>query len=287
MDFDEESVAIYQREFDFDSLFDFPLCGNIVDVLIRNEDYKPPADRRGMTAIAGPLRSTGPEVIGVLDTDYKYNNANRLITLVDNHDLEKRLMNWALAYSGGDRTRAAGLVTYVLTFQFTTRGIPQVYYGTEVGLEGERSEGGDHFLRREMPWEKIDPHTHEPFAVFQLEKMIYHHLRKLIALRRDNEALTFGYLFTLHSCFDLYAFMREYRGNTIIVVMNNSVDPVSRSLVVNIHENPNAPARIKENLLRRKTLVNVFSRDEKIVCSEDCKIVFKVGGKEARVFKLV
>lgn len=82
----------------------------------------------------------------------------------------------------GDRMKAAALVKYVLTFQFTTRGIPQVYYGTEAGLEGEWSEGGDHFLRREMPWEKIDPHTHEPFPVYRAEKMIYDHLRKLIAL---------------------------------------------------------------------------------------------------------
>lgn len=287
MDFDEESVAVYQREFDFDSLFDFPLCGNIVDVLIRNEDYKRPSDRRGMTAIAGPLRGAGTEVIGVLDTDYKYNNANRLVTLVDNHDLEKRLMSWALAYSGGDRIRAANLVTYVLTFQFTTRGIPQVYYGTEVGLEGERGEGGDQFLRREMAWEKIDPHTQEPFPKHRAEKTIYHHLRELIALRRENEALTFGYLFTLHSCFDLYAFMREHRGNTIIVVMNNSVDPGTRGLVVDIHENPNVPARIKENLYSRKTLINVFNQSERVVCSEDCKIVFHVGGKEAKVFKLI
>lgn len=38
-------MASYQREHDFDSLFDFPLQRNIIEVLIMDESNKPPAGR--------------------------------------------------------------------------------------------------------------------------------------------------------------------------------------------------------------------------------------------------
>lgn len=45
LEFEEEAVASYQREHDFDSLFDFPLQRNIIEVLIMDESNKPPAGR--------------------------------------------------------------------------------------------------------------------------------------------------------------------------------------------------------------------------------------------------
>lgn len=81
--------------------------------------------------------------------------------------------------------------------------------------------------------------------------------------------------------------MREYRGNIIIVVMNNSKEPAGRRLVVDIGKNPDVPVRIKENIKRRRMLVNIFAPGEKVSCSEECKIIFFVGGKEAKIFKMV
>lgn len=287
LDFDADSVAKYQREFDFDSLFDFPLCGNIIDVMIKNEDYKPPEQRRGMTAIAGPRHSDLPEVSGVLDTDRKYNNANRLVTLVDNHDLEKRIMSWAVCYAGGDRNKAASLVVFVLSFLFTTRGIPQVYYGTEIGMEGDSKEGGDAYLRRDMSWEKIDPHTQEPYPGCVVESYIYHKLRRLIKIRLKNEALQYGYLFTLYSDFESYVYMREFRGNTIIVALNNRTDQAERIINVEVAINPNIPQRIKNNLANRGVLVNLMDEQEKFQYRSPGNLKIKVKGKQALILKLL
>ncbi|OPX84565.1 MAG: Cyclomaltodextrinase [Pelotomaculum sp. PtaB.Bin117] len=285
LDFDADSVAQYQREYDFDSLFDFPLCGNIIDVMIRNEDNKPPEHRKGMGAIAGPRVAAAPETAGVLDTDWKYNNANRLVTLVDNHDLEKRVMSWAVHYANGDRREAAKLVVYVLSFLLTTRGIPQIYYGTEIGLEGNRQAGGDACLRLDMPWEKIDPSTLEPFPGYYVESFIYRNLRKLIKIRRENEALQYGYLFTLYSSFDIYVYMREFRGNTIIVGLNNS--NAGKSVNVNIAANPNVPGRIKKNLADRRIMVNLMDESGPVEYSPSGRLEMSVKGKQALILKLV
>ena len=37
-----------------------------------------------------------------------------------------------------------------LSFILTTRGIPQLYYGTEIVMEGDKSKG-DGFLREDFP----------------------------------------------------------------------------------------------------------------------------------------
>lgn len=284
LEFDEESVARYQREHDFDSLFDFPLQRNIIEVLIMDESNKPPRERKGMMAIASPRygERTGE---GVLDADRKYNNPNRLVTLLDNHDLEKRVMSWALQKTKGNREKAAGLVNYSLTFLLTTRGIPQVYYGTEVCLEGDRNEGGDFMMRRDMPWNRIDPLTLEPYPHCREEHSVYSHLKRLIKIRRENNAIPFGYLFTLYSDFFIYVYMREFRGNTVVVALNNGNGPMPNLLQVDIGSNKNIPSRIKENLTSRRTLVNLLNRDDIIYYNEG-KIEFILDSKEARIYRL-
>jgi len=260
LEFDEESVARYQREHDFDSLFDFPLQRNIIEVLILDEQNKPPAERRGMMAIASPRFGSKEDREGVLDADSKYNNPNRLVTLLDNHDLEKRIMSWALLKTREERLEAAKLVKYALTFQFTTRGIPQVYYGTELCLEGDRNKGGDFMVRADMPWHIIDPVTLKPFPAYREEWEVYHHLHRLIQIRKKNEAISFGYLFTLYSDFFLYVYMREFRGNTIIAAMNNG-GPMTAPACIDIGSNINIPSRIKNNLAARKRLFDLLNHE--------------------------
>ncbi|MCL6611522.1 MAG: hypothetical protein K6T66_08285 [Peptococcaceae bacterium] len=285
LEYDEESVARYQREHDFDSLFDFPLQRNIIEVLIMDESHKPPAYRAGMTAIAGPRYGERSGPGGVLDADRKYSNPNRLVTLLDNHDLEKRVMSWAMLKTGGNRRKAAELVKYALTFQFTTRGIPQIYYGTEVCMEGDRNDGGDFMVRADMPWHKIDPLSHEPYPEYREELGVYRHLRRLIQIRKENEAIPFGYLFTLYSDFFIYVYMREFRGNTVIVAMNNGTAAMRHPLRVNISANRNIPSRIKENLAARKKLVNLFEEGD-IIEYRHGSVSVLLGAKEARVYRL-
>jgi len=53
----------------------------------------------------------------------------------------------------------------------TKRGIPQIYYGTEVGLEGWKA-GDDRDLRRDFPWHVIGGDNH-PKQQFRKEQEIY------------------------------------------------------------------------------------------------------------------
>ena len=127
--YDIGKIAAYQTRHDFDTLFDFPLCSEIKNTFIHNAS---------MTRLARP-RLSEAETPGILDKDTRYYaNANRLVTLLDNHDLPARIKTEILNRWGHwDRRRANRILKLCLTFLFTTRGIPQLYYGTEIGLEGD------------------------------------------------------------------------------------------------------------------------------------------------------
>ena len=166
------------------------------------------------------------------------------MTLLDNHDLDRRIASEILDRVGHDqRDRALQILKLCLSFLLTTRGIPQIYYGTELGLEG----WADPDNRRDMPWSWIGadqrPKASQPFA-----RAVYDHLRRLIAIRRDNPALRYGTLYTLYVDSFIYACLREYRGNLVLIAINNGQAPMPWPLALPIAANANLPPRVKELL---------------------------------------
>jgi glycosidase len=268
---DIDVISRYQRKHDFDTLFDFPLREAVSKAFIHNYP---------MTTLARP-RVALNEPRGILDNDQEYSNANRLVTLLDNHDLEKRFMTEVLDQWGHwDRARAVRIVKLALSFLFTTRGIPQLYYGTEIGMEGR----ADPDNRRDMPWNLFGPDD-TPVDECEYEKQIFDHTKKLIEIRRGNQALSFGYLFTLYSDSYIYAYMREFQGNTVIVVLNNGFGDMPLPLPVEIDANTNIPSRIKENLSHR-TLSNLLDPADQVEVTNG-RIHVTLPGKHAKIYKAV
>lgn len=242
LNFDPEYVGRYQREHDFDTLFDFPLCGAIKGALVWDQP---------MTTIARP-RLHPDEPRGILDRESPYTNANRLVTLLDNHDLDRRITTEILDKVGHwDRDLARRILKLCLTFLFTTRGIPQVYYGTEIGLEG----WSDPDNRRDMPWELFGP-DQRPTPDRAFERDIYDHTARLIRLRSQNPAIRYGYLFTLYVDQFFYAYLREFQGNLVLVAINNGRDPMPAPATIEIGANANIPPRISRRLMGSQPLAS-------------------------------
>ena len=207
----------YQNYHDFDSTFDFPLCTALRSTLIFDESLCDWLARR---------RVHDDEPAGILDHDnaFKggYRNANRLVTLLDNHDLERRIMSHARTKHTGDGAGldwAIRVTKLCLGALFTVRGIPQLYYGTEIGLEGWK-DGDDRDLRRDFPWQVIGNDNHAD-PQWRKEHEIYEWTRDLIHLRRSSPALKYGTTVTLWSDDLVYAFLRIASDDVALVIINN------------------------------------------------------------------
>mgnify|MGYP003042701400 CR=1 FL=1 len=207
----------YQNYHDFNSIFDFPLCTALRSTFIYDESLQ--------FWLARP-RLNDNEPPGVLDNDnplkHGYRNANNLVTLLDNHDLQQRIMSHARSKhtgDGGGLDMAIRVTKLCLGALFTMRGIPQLYYGTEIGLEGWK-DIDDRDLRRDFPWEMIGNDNH-PLPQQRKEREIYEWTKALIQLRKKSAALRYGATITLWSDDLVYAFLRIALDDVALVIINN------------------------------------------------------------------
>ena len=123
-----------------------------------------------------------------------------MMNLIGSHDTERYLTT---AGNKSERLMLAAL------FQMTYVGIPQIYYGDEVGMRG----GKDPDCRRTFPWNWEE----SPRRV-----KVHDFYRKVIGIRKEYPALRTGSFQTVLAEGKSYSFIREDGANRIVVVMNNS-----------------------------------------------------------------
>jgi alpha-amylase len=258
-----EVLSLYQKDWAFDELFDFPLQHSIKEVFI---------DDSPMTNLVAPL-NTGQ---GILEKDKCYTNHNRLVTLLDNHDLSARFITYVMYKQQNDYSKACMIHKLALTFLFTIRGIPQVYYGTEVGLEGH----GDPDNRRDFPWEYFDK-NYEIKKEYPFQKEIFDLSCALIKLRKTNNALTSGMFVCLYVDPFILVYLRYVLDEAVIVVFHNGWQDMPFPIEISIANNSNIPARIK-NLLMNKTMDSYLDKDKCEIMNGCFKIQLKQ--KSVKIF---
>src|SRR5690606_22062281 len=119
---------------------------------------------------------------------------------IDNHD-NQRFVRLAIENKQDPVTR----LKLALTYMYTAPGIPIVYYGTEIAMDG----GNDPDNRRMM-----DFTDHE----------LVSYISTLGDIRKDHPALTHGDLEVLVDKVGTTVFSRTYEKNNVIVAMNNTTE---------------------------------------------------------------
>jgi alpha-amylase len=262
---DVDQNATFQNQSDLSSIFDFPLRERIKNVIIYDHSF---------LEIARP-RLSQVETAGILDLDDPsnggyYTNANRLVTLLDNHDLDRRIISEIRTRFQGDQNKTFSfqIAAMMYAFLLTVRGIPQIYYGSETGLEGFKNAGGQDFdLRRDFPWNMIGL-TNEVSLNFNDESGLYQIIRQLITLRKNSPALKYGVAITLWVDNFVYAFLRYFQNEVMVVVFNNGYQDMPFPLQIPIAKSipkdaQSLPDRIID-LLTNTPMQNVLNAAETI-----------------------
>lgn len=160
----------------------------------------------------------------LLSVDYLYANPANVLTFLDNHDTNRFL-------SG----KETDLNKYkqALTFLLTTRGIPQIYYGTEILMSGSK-EGSDGYVRKDFPggWPGDAVNMFDASGRSQDQNEAWNFMQNLLKWRKGNDVIAKGSLkHFLPEGTGIYVYSREYNGETVMVIINGS--DKERTLSVN------------------------------------------------------
>lgn len=158
-----------------------------------------------------------------LALDYLFPDPTHILTFLDNHDTDRFLL---------EEPDDLGWWKQAITFLLTSRGIPQIYYGTELLMNGTRAAGGDGNVRRDMPGgfpgDKTDAFTAAGRTDKQNEAFDF--IQKLLQWRRGNEAIARGSLKHFMPENGLYVYQRRSGDKEVTVILNGNDSPVTTTM---------------------------------------------------------
>ena len=150
----------------------------------------------------------------VLADDHLYPNPDNMVVFPENHDIGR------LMYFLGDDIHKFKMA---MAFIATTRGIPQLYYGSEILMSGNGFEGHS-FLREDFPggWagDTINAFTASGRTNRQNEALNY--MSKIFNYRKNNPVLHNGKLLHFVPKDEVYVYFRMLNNKAVMVMMNNA-----------------------------------------------------------------
>ncbi|MDM1523899.1 glycoside hydrolase family 13 protein [Empedobacter falsenii] len=144
--------------------------------------------------------------------DFLYPNVNNMFVFMENHDTER----WNEMMNGNINDYKLGL-----SLISTVRGIPQVYYGSEIGMRGDKSKG-DADIRRDFPggWkaDQKNAFTNEGRTLEQ--KQFHDFTAKVFNWRKNKEVIHSGKTKHYMPQQNVYVYFRYNEKESVMVVLN-------------------------------------------------------------------
>jgi neopullulanase len=168
-------------------------------------------------------------IANVLRQDSLYSHPEYLVPFFANHDVP-RLTN----VTGG----ATAKLKLAFGLTLTLRGIPELYYGDEIGLAG----GADPENRRDFPggWIEDERNAFTREGRTPEQEEIFEAVQTLLRLRQEHDALREGGLWHLASDDKSYVFLRESNDEKLVIAFHAGTDP--KTLTVMLRDTPAASA---------------------------------------------
>lgn len=178
------------------SVMDFPLFSELPKAIKEEESWD-----KGMIKLYNSFTN-----------DFLYPNVNNMFVFMENHDTER----WNEIMNGDVNDYKLGL-----SLISTVRGIPQVYYGSEIGMRGDKSKG-DAAIRQDFPggWksDKQSAFTNEGRTAEQ--KMFHDFTAKLFNWRKNKEVIHSGKTKHYMPQSNVYVYFRYNENESVMVILN-------------------------------------------------------------------
>jgi glycosidase len=212
----------------------------------------------------GQYTSTGlVRLYESLANDFGYADPLHLMVFGDNHDMDR-------LYTQLGKDDA--LTKMAFTYLMTVRGIPQVYYGTEILMDNSHAPNDHGIIRSDFPggWEgdAVNAFTGQGLADGQKEMQQY--VRKLLNWRKGNTVISSGKTLHFAPIDGMYVYFRSLQGKTVMVVMNKNESEKSPDL-----------ERLAEGIGTKQSAKDVISGEVKSLRD------LKISGKTTAVYELL
>ncbi len=195
--------------------------------------------------------------------DFLYKEPSQLVTFVDNHDVGR-----AMYFANGNIDK----VKIAYTILLTTRGIPQIFYGSEIGMAGTEDHGA---LR--MPFPGGFPNDERNAFIFEGrtkdENELFGFIKELLHLRKSYPALAKGKMTHFPPENDVYTYFKTLRNEKMMIVINNNRTAMEIDM------------RPMKNMITEKNNIINIKTNEKYSISTEMKL--KISPLSAEIFKVL
>ena len=151
-----------------------------------------------------------------------------LLIFLDNHDTSRFCSN-------EEKAKNLNRFKQALTFLLTTRGIPQIYYGTEILMVADKANG-DGLLRCDFPggWEGEASNQFQASGRTAHQNEAFNFLRKVLQWRKTSEVIAKGPLKHFAPNNGVYVYERKLGKKSVLVFLNGTDE--SKDLALDIYK---------------------------------------------------
>lgn len=180
------------------SLMDFPLQNALSMALTEKEGWNSGLQR----------------LYDALANDFLYPDPDNLVVFPDNHDMSRFYMQVGMD---------VGLFKLGIAYILTTRGIPQIFYGTEVLMT--HTESNEHgYIRKDFPggWQgdKINGFTGNGLS--EQEREVQEFFKTILNWRKNNPVIHAGKLTHFIPENGVYVYFRYNKDHKVMVILNKN-----------------------------------------------------------------
>lgn len=166
---DSKVAAIDNYNSNLPSVMDFTLYTDLPNALKEEESWD-----KGMIRIYNSFGN-----------DFLYPDINNILVFFENHDTER----FNEIFKGDVR-----YYKMAMSLMATVRGIPQIYYGSEIGMQGDKNRGGDADIRRDFPggWKGDSQNAFNTKTQTLEQKEFHEFTQKLLTWRKGKNVIHSG-----------------------------------------------------------------------------------------------
>lgn len=194
--------------------------------------------------------------------DFLYANSNNILTFFENHDTQRF----------NEVTKNPNDYKLALSILATTRGIPQLYYGSEIGMRGDKGKG-DADIRQDFPggWSTDSQNAFTENGRSAEQKIYFDYTKKLMNWRKNKAVIHSGKMTQFIPENNVYVYFRHNESEKVMVIINNSEKEETLNL-----------SRFEELLTNTNTASNVINGENYSTKDKE----WKLKGKTSYILEL-